>query len=81
MLLGYIGKKCGPTPRLLKISVESDEEKAVILQNLKKLRASSTPEQLKCKFVTSDLTLREREANKAMRSELAQHNQSGNHCK
>ena len=55
-----LGKKGGSKPRLLKVSVESDEEKAAILRNLQKLRAPSTPEQLKCIFITPDLILRER---------------------
>ena len=76
-----LGKKGGPKPRLLKVTVESDEEKAAILRNLKKLRAPSTPEQLKRMFITPDLTPREREANKVLRSELAQRNQSGNQYK
>ena len=73
--------KGGPKPRLLKITVESDEEKTTILQTLKKLRAPSTPEQLRCIFITPDLTPREQEANKVLRSELVQHNQSGNQYK
>ena len=73
-----LGKKGGPKPRLLKITVESDEEKAAILRNTKKLRTQSTPEHLKRIFITPDLTPREQEANKALRSELARRNQSEN---
>ena len=76
-----LGKKGGPKPRLLKITVESDGEKAAVLRNLTKLRTSSTPEQLKRIFITPDLTQREREANKVLRSELAERNKSGNQYK
>jgi len=76
-----LGKKGGPKPRLLKVTVESDEEKAAILRNTKKLRTPTIPEQLKRMYITPDLTPREQEANKALRSELAQRNQSGNQYK
>jgi len=72
-----LGRKGGPKPRLLKITVESEDEKASILRNVKKLRLSSTPEHLKCIFITPDLTQKEREVNKALHSELAEHNKSG----
>ena len=51
-----LGKKDGPKPRLLKITVESEEEKATILRNVKKLRIPSIPEHLKYMFITPDLT-------------------------
>jgi len=76
-----LGKKGGPKPELLEVSVESDEEKAAILQNLQKLRAPSTPEQLKHIFITPRPDLTPKGANKSLRSELAERNQSGNHYK
>lgn len=72
-----LGRKGGPKPRLLKITVESEDEKASILRNVKKLRLSSTPEHLKRIFITPDLTQKEREVNKVLRSELAERNKSG----
>ena len=72
-----LGRKGGPKPRLLKITVESEEEKVAILRNVKKLRLPSTPEHLKRMFITPDLTQKEREVNKALRSELAERNKSG----
>ena len=71
-----LGKRGGPKPSLLKVTVESEEEKAAILRNVKRLRLSSTPDHLKRMFITPDLTLREREVNKALRSELAERNKS-----
>jgi len=44
-----LGRKRGPKPRPLRITVESDEEKVAILRNV---RLSSTPEYLKCVFIT-----------------------------
>ena len=76
-----LGKKGGPKPRLLKITVEYDGEKAAVLWNLTKLRTSSTPEQLKGIFITPDLTQRQQETNKVLRSELAERNKSGNQYK
>ena len=71
-----LGKRGGPKPRLLKITVESEEEKVAILRNVKRLRLPSTPDPLKRIFITPDLTPREREVNKALRSELAERNKS-----
>lgn len=73
-----LGRKGGPKPRLLKITVESEEEKVAILRNVKKLRAPSIPEHLKHMCITPDLTQREREVNMALHFELAERNQSRN---
>jgi len=54
-----LGKRGGPKPRLFKIIVESEEEKATILQNVKRLRLSSTLHYLKHIFITLDFTPRE----------------------
>ena len=76
-----LGRKGGPKPRLLKITVETEEEKAAILRNVKKLRLPSTPEHLRRMFITPDLTLREWEVNKALRCELTERNKSGHQFK
>ena len=74
-------RKGGPKPRFLKITVESEEEKAAILRNVKKLRLPSTPEHLRRMFITPDLTLREQKVNKALCSELTEDNKSGHQFK
>jgi len=70
-----LGKEGGQNQDL-KITVELVEEKAAILQNVKRLRLSSTPCHLKHIFITPDLTPREWEVNKALCSELAEGNKS-----
>jgi len=61
-----LGKKGGPKPRLLKVTVDSESVKAAILQNTKKLRHPDTPVNFRKVFVTPDLTPRESEANREL---------------
>ena len=70
-----LGKEGGQNQDL-KITVELVEEKAAILQNIKRFRLSSTARHLKHIFITTDFTLRECEVNKALCSELAEGNKS-----
>lgn len=77
-----LGKKgSGPKPRLLRVTVNSESEKAAILRNIKRLRLSDTPANYRKIFITPDLTPREREANKELRAQLAEANKEGNQFK
>jgi len=61
--------------RLLKISVESLDQKKAILRNKLKLRKEQNSEHI-CKiFITPDLTPSEQRENKALRAQLTQMNQ------
>ena len=64
-------------PRLTKVSVESEREKAVILRNCTKLRARDIPEEIQNVYITPDLTPREQQHNKALRAQLAEMNKDG----
>ena len=76
-----IGKKrqseSGSKPRLLKITVASEYEKALLLHNCTKLRDKNNPEDIRKIYVTPDLTPREQQQNKALRSQLAEMNKDG----
>lgn len=72
-----LGKK-SDKPRLLRITVGSDEEKAEILRNCTKIRSISEPEYLKKVFITPDLTKKERVENKALRDKLKTMNNGQN---
>ena len=61
-------------PRLIKVSVESECEKAVILHNCTKLRARDNPEDVRKVYITPDLTPREQQHNKVLRAQLAEKN-------
>ena len=76
-----LGKHSGEEqekPRLLKISVSSEMEKALLLRNCIKLRNKSNPEGIKKLFITPDLTPSELEINKKLRAELKQLNSAKN---
>ena len=61
-------------PRLLRITVDSDQTKAKILRNCTKIRNIKEPEYLQQVYITPDLTFKERERNKLLRSKLAEMN-------
>ena len=65
-------------PRLLKVSVSSKQEKAMILRNCIKLRNSDNPAIISKIFITPDLTPIEQAANKKLRDELKEKNRDGN---
>ena len=71
-----LGKK-STKPHLLKITVNSIDEKVTILCNCTKLRATSSPEQFHKVFTCPDLTPKERERDKVLCLKLADMNQSG----
>ena len=68
-----IGKK-GAKPRLLKISLGTELEKAIILHNRTKLRDPKLSPVLHKVFITPDLTPKERESNKNLRAQLKEMN-------
>jgi len=70
-----LGKK--NKPRLLKISVDSQQSKAAILRNCTKLRGKEVPQYLAKVFITPDMTPKERESNKALRAKLSELNKDG----
>ena len=64
-------------PRLTKVSVESEHEKAVMLHNCTKLRARDIREEIQNVYITPDLTPREQQHNKVLRAQLAERNKDG----
>lgn len=76
-----IGKKRDPgpnvRPRLLKLILSSDHDKALLLRNCTKLRNEDNPEDIRRVYVTPDLTPREQQKNKALRAQLAEKNKEG----
>lgn len=71
-----LGKK-GDKPRLLKITMDSEQSKASVLRNCTKLRGSGVPQSLAKVFITPDMTPKEREHNKSLRAQLAEMNKNG----
>ena len=61
-------------PRLLKISVNSEAEKASLLRNATKLKNVDHPEEMQLIFITPDLTPKEQQINKKLREELRELN-------
>ena len=76
-----IGKKQdsenGSSPRLVKVTVASEQEKALLLRNCTKLCDKNNPEEVKNIYVTPDLTPKEQKESKALRSKLAEMNRDG----
>ena len=73
-----IGRKrepgSGSRPRLVKVTVASEHEKALLLRNCTKLRDQNNPDEVRKIYVTPDLTPKEQQQNKALRSQLAEMN-------
>lgn len=65
-------------PRLLKITISSEHDKAKILRSCTKLRHHENPPEIQKLFITPDLTPHEQEVNKNLRSELKKLNREGN---
>ena len=72
-----LGRK-GTKPRILRVTVATERDKAIILWNSTKVRSVTGVEYLKNLFITPDMTPSKREQNKALRSRLKGMNQSGN---
>jgi len=64
-------------PRLLKISANSETEKALVLRNAAKLKNENHPKEVQQMFITPDLTPKEQQANKKLREELKELNKEG----
>ena len=73
----HVGSK-GDTPRLLKIMIPTEHDKAFILCYSFKLRSDDNPEDIKKIFITPDLTPKEQKENKKLRAELKEKNKDGN---
>ena len=65
-------------PRLLKISVSSEHDKAKILRTCTSLSQRENPQEIQKLFITPDLTPHEQEINKKLRIELKELNKEGN---
>ena len=68
-----LGKK-STKPRLLKLSLNSIQDKAIILKNKTKLRSSNNPSDVHKIFITPDFTPLEQRQNKALCQQLASMN-------
>ena len=68
-----LGKRSSK-PRLLKLSLNSDQEKASILKNKLKLRSSNNPQNIRNIFITPDFTPLEKRKNKVLRQQLTEMN-------
>lgn len=58
--------QCNNKPRLLKISVNSESKKALVLCNATKLKNVDHPEEVQQLLITPDLTPKEQQANKKL---------------
>ena len=72
-----LGKRT-ETPRLLKVTLSSKEQKSAILRNRLKLRNKANPPSILKVFITSDLTPLEQQKQRQLRSQLTDMNKSGN---
>ena len=76
-----IGKKRDPgpnvQPRLLKLVLASEHDKALLLHNCTKLRSKDNPDDVRKVYVTPDLTPREQQKSKALRAQLFEMNKEG----
>ena len=66
---------------MLKVTVDSEQSKAMVLRNCTKLRGKEIPQNLTKVFITPDMTPKEREKNKALRAQLAELNKDGKNYK
>ena len=77
-----IGKRRDPgaeiKPRLLKLTLVSEQDKVLLLRNCTKLQNKSNPENVRKVYVTPDLTPQEQKQNKVLRTQLAKMNEGGN---
>jgi len=64
-------------PRLVKVTVALEHEKALLLRNCTKLHDKSNPEEVRRIYVMPDLTPTEQQQNKALKSQLAKMNEGG----
>ena len=78
-MLFDLGKR-NNQPHWLKISVDSQQSKAAVLQNCSKLIGKEGPQHLAKVFITLDMMPKERESNKISRTKLSKLNKSGKNC-
>ena len=69
-----LGKR-GDRPRLLRITVSTESEKANVLRNTFKLRREQETNNI---FISPDMTPREQELNKKLRLDVKELNKDGN---
>ena len=78
----HLGKRTDKSstdkPRLLKISVSSEHDKAKILRTCTRLSQRENPQEIQKLFITPDLTPHEQEINKKLRIEFKELNKEGN---
>ena len=67
--------KCGDRPRLLRITISTESEKANVLRNTFKLRREQETKNI---FISLDMTPREQELNKKLRLDVKELNKDGN---
>ena len=67
----FIWAKRSDKPRLLKVTLNTIQEKAMLLKNKLKLHLSSNPPPVCNVFITPDYTPLEQKKNKALRQQLA----------
>ena len=72
-----LGKR-SDKPRLLKVALNSTQNKAMILKNKLKLRSSNNPSPVRNVFITPDYTPLEQKKNKALHQQLADMNKIEN---
>ena len=73
-----IGKKLTDKSRLLKITLNSENEKVKVLRSCTKLRDKNYPEEVRKIFITPDQTPQEQKRNKELRTQLATLNATSN---
>ena len=73
-----LGKKDSDKPRLIKITLNSFEEKPLVLQNKFKLKNEKDPDSIKKIYINSDLTPLEQRKCKDLRQQLADLNKESN---
>jgi len=60
----------------MKVSVDSEHDKVAILHKCTKLRSKDNPDDIQKVYITPDLTPREQQENKVLRSKLAEMNKT-----
>jgi len=73
----WLGKKSDKSC-LLRITVATEQDKAIILRNCVKVRSIKEHTYLGKVFITPDLTMKEREENKTLRNRLSEMNKESN---
>ena len=72
--------KCGEKPRLMKVIVASEQDKATILRRCSKFRNTDNPKDVQKLYITPDLTPEEQKINRKLCEELREKNRDGKLC-